>query len=237
VIGGDIQDDLAILDIEATGLPTVPLGTSEDLELGQPVVAIGYALGLAGGPSVTTGIVSSLTRRITVEDVNCIECENGQRVYTDVIQTDAAFNPGNSGGPLVDLAGRVVGINTAGAGSAENIGFAIQIDAARPIIEAAANDPAAPVAFMGVQFDFASSADGGALIAGVIDGGPADAAGVQPGDVVVAFDGEAVGSTDELGALIRSHAPGDVVEVGIVHPDGSEAVVTIELGLNPTATN
>jgi putative serine protease PepD len=236
VIGGDIQDDLAILDIDATGLPTVPLGTSGDLELGQPVVAIGYALGLAGGPSVTTGIVSSLTRRITVQDANCIECENGQRVYTDVIQTDAAINPGNSGGPLVDLAGRVVGINTAGAGSAENIGFAIQIDSAKPIIEDAANNPSAPVAFMGVQFDFASTGDG-ALIAGVIDGGPADDAGVQPGDVVVLFDGEPVGSTDELGALIRSHAPGDVVEVGIVRADGSEATVTIELGLNPTATN
>jgi S1-C subfamily serine protease len=236
VIGGDIQDDLAILDIDATGLPTVPLGTSIDLELGQPVVAIGYALGLAGGPSVTTGIVSSLTRRITVQDANCIECEAGQRVYTDVIQTDAAINPGNSGGPLVDLAGRVVGINTAGAGSAENIGFAIQIDSAKSIIEDAANNPSAPVAFMGVQFDFASTGDG-ALIAGVIDDGPADDAGVQPGDVVVLFDGEPVGSTDELGELIRSHAPGDVVEVGIVRPDGSEVVVTIELGLNPTATN
>ncbi len=237
VIGGDIQDDLAILDIDATGLPTVPLGTSGDLELGQPVVAIGYALGLAGGPSVTTGIVSSLTRRITVQDANCIECEDGQRVYTDVIQTDAAINPGNSGGPLVDLAGRVVGINTAGAGSAENIGFAIQIASAKPIIEEAANNPSAPVAFMGVQFDFDSPAGDGAVIAGVIDGGPAGTAGLLPGDVVVLFDGEPVSSTDELGELIRSHAPGDVVEVGLVRADGSEAVVTIELGLNPTATN
>ncbi len=86
-----------------------------------------------------------------------MECENGERVYTDVVQTDAAINPGNSGGPLVDLAGRVVGINTAGAGSAENIGFAIQIDSAKPIIEDAANNPSAPVAFMGVQFDFGST--------------------------------------------------------------------------------
>ena len=236
VIGGDIQDDLAILDIEATDLPTVPLGRSADLQLGQPVVALGYALGLAGGPSVTTGIVSSLTRRITVQDSNCIECEGGERVYTDVIQTDAAINPGNSGGPLVDLAGRVVGINTAGAGSAENIGFAIQIDAARPIIERAAEHPSAPVAFMGVQFDLDSPDGEGALIAGVVEGGPADDAGVLAGDVVVLFDGQLVSSTEQLGELIRSHAPGDHVDVGIVRADGSEEVVTLVLDLNPTAT-
>ncbi|MGH2658131.1 MAG: S1C family serine protease, partial [Actinomycetota bacterium] len=118
VIGGDIQADLAVLDMDAEGLPTVPLGDSDALELGQELVAIGYALGLEGGPSVTSGIVSSLTRQITVQDERCDACENRQRTYTDVIQTDAAINPGNSGGPLVDLAGRVVGINTAGAGTA-----------------------------------------------------------------------------------------------------------------------
>jgi putative serine protease PepD len=236
VIGGDIQDDLAVLEIEAKGLPTVPLGRSADLQLGQPVVAIGYALGLAGGPSVTTGIVSSLTRRITVEDANCAECEGGERVYTDVIQTDAAINPGNSGGPLVDLAGRVVGINTAGAGSAENIGFAIQIDAAKPVIEQAEDNPSPPIAFMGVEFDFASLDGDGVLIAGVVEGGPADAAGVLAGDVVVLFDGQLVSSAEQLRELIRSHAPGDQVEVGLVRADGSEEVVTLVLDLNPTAT-
>jgi len=235
VIGGDVQDDLAILDIEATGLPTLPLGRSADLQLGQQVVALGYALGLAGGPSVTTGIVSSLTRQITVQDANCLECVNGERIYNDVIQTDAAINRGNSGGPLVDLAGRVVGINTAGADSAENIGFAIQIDAAKAVIERAAADPSAPVAFMGVQFDIESPDTEGALIAGVVAGGPADDAGVEAGDVVVVFDGQIVGSTEELRELIRSHSPGDRVEVGIVRPDGSEEVVTLVLDRNPTA--
>ncbi len=151
VIGGDQQADLAVLQVDATGLPTVPLGDSDGLVLGQQVVAIGYALGLEGGPSVTSGIVSSLSRQITVADPGCTgECGNGQRSYTHIIQTDAAINPGNSGGPLVDLAGNVVGINTAGTTTAENVGFAIQIDSVKDTIFNAADNPNAPVAFMGI---------------------------------------------------------------------------------------
>lgn len=246
VIGGDIEDDLAILEVDAENLPTVELGESAGLELGQQVVAIGYALGLAGGPSVTTGVVSSLTRRITVPDDRCVECTQRQRVYTDVVQTDAAINPGNSGGPLVDLAGRVVGINTAGAGSAENIGFAIQIDAAKPIIFQAARHPSEPVAFMGIssadasdaqiQFDFGPPVADGAVIVDVVEGGPADRAGIQVGDVVVLFDDEPVDSAETLGTLIRSHEPDDEVTVGVVHPDGSRDVISLVLGVNPVAT-
>jgi S1-C subfamily serine protease len=246
VIGGDIQADLAVLDIDASDLPTVPLGDSADLRLGQQVVAIGYALGLEGGPSVTTGIVSSLTRRIVVPDTNCFECENQQRVYAEVIQTDAAINPGNSGGPLVNLAGEVVGINTAGAGSAENVGFAIQIDAAKDVIFGAVEDPSAPVAFMGissgdasdpqVQFQFDPPVDEGALTVSLVAGGPAEEAGIVVGDVVVLFDGDAVTTAEQMGELIRAHEPGDIVEVGVVHQDGSQEVITVELGVNPIAT-
>ncbi len=249
VIGGDVQDDLAVLDIEATDLPTVPLGSSGDLELGQRVVAIGYALGLAGGPSVTTGVVSSLTRQVTVQDPNCpaTECgPNQERVYTDVIQTDAAINPGNSGGPLVNLAGEVVGINSAGAGSAENIGFAIQIDAAEPVIFQAAENPSQPVAFMGVgssdasdpeiQFEFDPPVDQGAVILNVVENGPAAGAGVQVGDVVVTFNGQPVTDSERLGELIRSQRPGDEVAVGVVHADGTQEELTVRLGVNPVAT-
>ena len=246
VIGGDIEADLAILDVQATDLPTVPLGDSSELRLGQQVVAIGYALGLEGGPSVTTGIVSSLTRRIVVPDVNCLECEQQRRVYGDVIQTDAAINPGNSGGPLVNLAGEVVGINTAGAGSAENVGFAIQIDVAEDVIFQAVENPSAPVAFMGissgdasdpqVQFQFDPAVDQGALIVSLVDGGPAEEAGIRVGDVLVVFGGDPVTGADQLGELIRSHEPGDQVEVGVVHADGSQDVLTVELGVNPVAT-
>jgi serine protease Do len=245
VIGGDIQADLAVLDVDAEGLPTVPLGDSDRLDLGQQVVAIGYALGLEGGPSVTAGIVSSLSRRITVPDPGCQECENEQRVYADVVQTDAAINPGNSGGPLVDLAGNVVGINTAGTTAAENVGFAIQINAAKPVIDHAVEEPNAPIAYMGIgardagdpaiQAQFDPPTDEGALILEVVPGGPADEAGVQVGDVVIAFDGEPTATAEALGGAIRSHEPGDVVDVQLIRASGEAVTVTLELGENRVA--
>ena len=134
VAATDQEHDLAVLRVDATGLPTVALGDSNDLQLGQQVIALGYALGLQGGPTVTSGIVSSLDRTIDVQDPNA---PSGTRTYADVLQTDAAINPGNSGGPLIDLAGNVVGIDSAGSSSAENIGFAIAIDAAKPLIQQA----------------------------------------------------------------------------------------------------
>jgi len=132
VIGGDQNADLAVLKIEAKGLHTVPLGNSGRLELGERVVALGYALALPGGPTVTSGIVSALGCTIQAQDPNCDTCKNGVRTYTGVVQTDAAINPGNSGGPLVNLAGQVVGIYTAGANQAENIGFAIATNGPGP---------------------------------------------------------------------------------------------------------
>lgn len=246
VIGGDVQADLAILDIDAEGLPTVPLGDSDTLNLGQQVVAIGYALGLEGGPSVTTGVVSSLARRITVPDPACPVSECGtdkERVYADVVQTDAAINPGNSGGPLVDLAGNVVGINTAGTSAAENVGFAIQINSVKLTILQAAENPNAPAGYMGIsttdlddpalQLEFHPSVDTGAAIVNVVPGGPADLAGMQLGDVVVELDGEEISSAEELGQAIRAHRPGATVDVVVVRSDGERVTLTIELGANP----
>jgi S1-C subfamily serine protease len=134
VVATDQQHDLGVLRVDASGLPTVTLGDSNDLQLGQQVIALGYALGLKGGPTVTSGIVSSLDRTIDVQDPNAA---SGTRTYADVLQTDAAINPGNSGGPLIDLDGNVIGIDSAGSSSAENIGFAIAIDAAKPLIQQA----------------------------------------------------------------------------------------------------
>ena len=195
---------------------------------------------------MTAGIVSSLSREITVADPNCpiADCgESQERVYTDTIQTDAAINPGNSGGPLVDLAGNVVGINSAGANQAENVGFAIQIDSAQPTIFQAADNPDAPVAFMGigstdvgdpqVQFELNPSVDAGALIASVVPGGPADEAGVTEGDIVVEFDGASIETAEDLGEAIRAHGPGDTVEVVLVREGGERVTVTLELGVNP----
>src|SRR5439155_15985804 len=128
--------------------PTVALGDSSQVLLGESVIALGYALALPGGPTVTSGIISSLARTVQASDPNA---PNGSRTYQDALQTDAAINPGNSGGPLVDLAGNVIGINTAGNAQAENIGFSIAIDAVKPIIEQALLHPKQAAAYIGVS--------------------------------------------------------------------------------------
>lgn len=239
VIGGDPEADLAVLDVDAEGLPTIPLGNSDELRLGEPVVALGFALALEGGPSVTSGIISALGRTITAGD-----SAGASRTYEDLIQTDAAINPGNSGGPLVDLAGRVVGINTAGvqAGSAENIGFAIAVDRARDVILDAIRNPAAPVAYVGVSTQTVDATialqlnlpvEQGALVVDVAPGGPADEAGIVPGDVIVRI-GETETSGDELvREAIVQHRPGDRIEVTVVRSDGSTETVSVTLGVRP----
>src|SRR6266511_1116946 len=242
VIGGDSEADLAVLKIQASGLHTVPLGNSGRLELGERVVALGYALALPGGPTVTSGIVSALGRTIQAQDANCDTCRNGVRTYTDVVQTDAAINPGNSGGPLVNLAGQVVGINTAGANQAENIGFAIGTNAARPIIDEAASNPSAPVAYLGVTtqdvspslaLQFGLAVQSGALVIDVVPGGPGDRAGIRQGDVIIGLDGKDVTDSTSLRELILSHRPGDDVAIGVVTPGGQEQTITATLGVNP----
>ena len=242
VIGGDQNADLAVLKIDATGLPTVALGDSSKLALGQRVVALGYALALPGGPTVTTGIVSALGRSISAQDPNCDTCKNGRRDYSNVIQTDAAINPGNSGGPLVNLAGQVVGINTAGAGGqAENIGFAIAINATEPTIAGAIANPSAPVAYLGVvtqdvspslALQFGLTAKSGAYVVDVSPGGPAEKVGVKPGDVIASFDGKTITSSEQLGQEIHALKPGDQVKVELVTPQGPK-IVTVTLGVNP----
>jgi serine protease Do len=136
VAAQDVAHDLAVLKVDATGLPTVSLGNSSGVQLGQRVVAIGYALALNGGPTVTAGIISSLHRTIQVEDPNATSL-GGTRTYRKVFQTDAAINPGNSGGPLLNLRGQVVAIDNAGSQQAQNIGFAIPIDEAKPLVDRA----------------------------------------------------------------------------------------------------
>ena len=242
VIGGDQNADLAVLKIHASGLHTVPLGNSGRLELGERVVALGYALALPGGPTVTSGIVSALGRTIQAQDPNCDTCKNGVRTYTGVVQTDAAINPGNSGGPLVNLAGQVVGINTAGANQAENIGFAIATNAARSIIDEAATNPSAPVAYLGITtqdvspslaLQFGLPVQSGALVLDVVPGGPADRAGISQGDVIVGLDGKDVIDSTSLRELLLSHRPGDRVAVGMVTQGGQRKTITATLGVNP----
>jgi S1-C subfamily serine protease len=249
VIGGDCEHDLAIVKIDATGLATVPLGTSDDLQLGQRVVALGYALALDGGPTVTTGIVSSLGRTIKAQDPNCDEttCGSSQtRTYADIIQTDAAINPGNSGGPLVNLRGEVVGINSAGSQNAENIGFSIPIDAAKETIAQAERDPLAPSAYIGVITADVSSTDvslqvppgvdAGAFVLSIVADSPAQSAGIHEGDVIVSVDGQAVEDPIGLGKILAGLKPGAKVPVDTVQADGSPRTVTVTMGTRPLPT-
>jgi S1-C subfamily serine protease len=245
VIGGDCQHDLAVLKVDANGLPTVPLGDSSALQLGQPVVAIGYALALEGGPTVTSGIVSSLDRTITVPDPSCTVCQNGQRVYTDVIQTDAAINHGNSGGPLLNLAGQVVGINSAGDDNAQNIGFAIAIDSAESAIQEAVSDPLAAAAYLGVTsqtvtpgiaMQLGLPVDTGAYVIATTNGGPASQAGIKDGEVITAIDGSTVSSADDVGSILAKLSPGQTVSVDLTVPNGGTRSVDVTLGTRPLPT-
>jgi S1-C subfamily serine protease len=245
VIGGDCQHDLAVLKIDATGLPTVPLGDSGALVLGQRVIAIGYALALEGGPTVTAGIVSSLDRTITVQDPSCRVCKNGARVYSNVIQTDAAINHGNSGGPLLNMAGQVVGINSAGSDTAENIGFAIAIDSAKDTIQQAVANPLAPAAYLGISSQSVTPAlavqlglpvQSGAYVIATTTGGPAQRAGIKNGDVIVAVDGKAVTTADDVGTILAGLRPGLSISVDLVSSSGARRSVNVTLGARPLPT-
>jgi serine protease Do len=224
-LGGDGLADLAVLKIDGQDLPSVDLGDSDRLKLGETVVALGFALGLEGGPSVTSGIVSATGRTIRARG-------GGGARYEDMIQTDAAINPGNSGGPLVDLSGRVVGINTAGvpAGQGENIGFAIAINRARPVIEHAVENPEEPVAFLGVSTSDVTpevatarglSVTEGAYVEEVVEGGPSEEAGVQVGDVIRSLAGQAVADSNDVLDRLLEHEPGEEVSVTVVRGDDS----------------
>ena len=245
VIGGDCEHDLAVLKIDAQGLSPLGLGSSADLLLGQQVVAVGYALALEGGPSVTAGIVSSLDRTIQVSDPQCTVCPNGIRTYSQVIQTDAAINHGNSGGPLVDMSGRVVGINSAGSDTAENIGFAISIDSAKGPIRQAISHPLQASAYLGVStrdvtpdlaFQLGLPVEKGAFVLATLTGGPAAEAGIGEGDVIVEVDGKSINAAADLGRVLDTLKPGDAVDVKVIGSNGQERTVSVKLGTKPLPT-
>lgn len=227
VIGTAAERDLAVVRVDARNLVPIRIARSSSLRLGDDVIAVGYPLGL-GGPTVTSGIVSGLNRTVEPGD--------GARLE-GLLQTDAAINPGNSGGALVDRAGRLVGINTAAArgDAAENIGFAIEIDAALPIIEEIRSEPEATRAWLGisiasVESDSAAVALGldpatrGVRVTEVYESGPAARAEVVPGDVIVALDGEPIGSARALTAAVAQLDPGDSVELELIDTAGPRLV-------------
>ena len=235
IVGTDVLNDLAVLRIDADGLPAVAIRPeSEPLLVGETVVAIGSPFGLDA--SVTAGIVSALNRDLPIPGTN-------DRIPA-VLQTDAAINPGNSGGALVDLEGRLVGINTAifsRTGSNEGIGFAVTSSQAVSSAEQLIRQGFVRYPLLGITgtdvSEEVATAFGlpdrrGAVVESVQDGSGADAAGMLPGDVIVAVDGAELTSMSQLVAEVRRRAPGDVVRFGIVR-DGQRLELAVTLGERP----
>jgi serine protease Do len=243
VYGIDTLTDLAIVKIDATGLPAATLGSSEDLQLGQLAIAIGNPLGNFEN-TVTTGVVSGLGRQIQAGDSNGASSEQ----LNNLIQTDAAINPGNSGGPLINSAGQVIGINTAVNENAQGIGFAIPISVAKPIAQLALAGKPIARPWIGVYYklvdvqvakDLGLSVDHGVLIdppangaPAVFAGSPADKAGLKEGDVVIAVDGAVIDAEHDLSTRILPHAPGDTVSLTVVR-SGKTLEVKVTLGTLP----
>jgi serine protease Do len=229
VVGVDATDDLAVVKVDVTGMTPLPIGSSADMHVGDAVVAVGNALALPGGPTATQGIVSALNRSI--------DTDNGEHLAR-LIQTDAAINPGNSGGPLLDSAGEVIGINTAGASNAENVGFAIALDGAKPILDELAQGKPHVKAFLGVQTatvtaDTAQQAnlsvDEGAYVQGVTADSAAEIAGVKVGDVITKIDDTAITSSDDVGTALSGHEPDDSITI-VVRRGDDDVTVTAKLG-------
>jgi serine protease Do len=218
LVGSDPANDLAVVRIDAHDLPVAELGNSSELRVGQTVIAIGNPFGLVGGPSVTVGVVSALNRHILAE-----------RVYENLIQTDASINPGNSGGPLLDLTGGVVGINTANIPGAQGIGFAIPINTAKAVLDDIVRYGRVTRPWLGVigldvspeiarRFNLTVSS--GILAMQIIPESPAERAQLQSGDVIEGIDNKQLDSMEDLQREIRTRRAGDSVSLIIVR--GSE---------------
>ena len=230
VLAADIGNDLALLKVNATNLVAATFAKPGSVRVGDQVVAIGYALALDGGPSVTTGIVSALKRTIFTES----------GALNSLIQTDAAISSGNSGGPLANMRGEVIGINTAVArgdtnSAANNIGFAISVDETLAVLEQLREQAAGTSraeGFLGVSLEPRTDGGVGSIIATVQPGSPAEEAGINEGDIVLAVDGEPVNGQAGLVAAIRDRSPGDTISVELVR-DGERVTVTATLVARP----
>ena len=231
-IARDPRTDLAVIKIEGDNIRPAELGDSESLLVGEDVIAIGNALALDGGPTVTSGIVSYVGRSI--------QEPNGAVLY-NLIQTDAAINPGNSGGPLLNIEGRVIGINTAIAVGAENIGFAISIVPALPIIEQLIQKGYVAWPWLGVGLQTVTpqisvyydlKVDEGVIITTLVPDSPASRAGLQVGDIIIRFGGQEMNDTDELIKAIRAHRIGDRIEIVYVRGESEQSTWAL-LGESP----
>ncbi len=225
VLARDPQQDIALIKINAAGLPTLTLGDSSTLELGQTAIAIGNALGQFSN-TVSVGVVSGLSRDITANGALY-----GSETINGVIQTDAAINPGNSGGPLLNLRGQVIGIDTAVVSGAQNIGFALPINSAKKDILQVESGGTIAMPYLGVSYVTVDSSvaaqdslsvDYGALVQGgsgqpaVVPGSPAAKAGLQSGDIILSVNGVNVDQNNTLSALINQHKVGDTITLTVL---------------------
>jgi S1-C subfamily serine protease len=254
VVGYDQTKDVAVLQLQgASGLPTVNLGSSSTVAVGQKVVALGNAGGKGGTPSVVTGKITGLNAAITASD----EGSGTSEQLNGLIRHNAPIQPGDSGGPLVNTAGQVIGIDTAGSSSSSpqetaqttaTQAFAIPINEALSIANqieaghASATVHIGATGFLGVEVSSASSAaaegvptGSGAAIAGVLPGSPADNAGITVGDVITSVDGQAVSSPSALQAAMEQHGAGNRVTVGWTDADGQSQSASVTLGAGPAA--
>ena len=230
LMGRDNSYDLAVLKIDVTSAPTLQLGNSDLVQVGDSVIAIGSPLGLSG--TVTSGIISSKNRAVTTGN------GNGESSFINALQTDAAINPGNSGGPLVDSTGAVIGVNSAIAtlGSSSQsgsigLGFAIPINQAKKTAEQLIKTGSATYPIMGISVDTRFTGTGAQIStdgAGVTPAGPADKAGLKAGDIITTLDGVEINNSDELIVAIRSKSVGDKVKIKYTRNNISrEATVTL----------
>ncbi|MEO7617992.1 MAG: trypsin-like peptidase domain-containing protein [Candidatus Saccharibacteria bacterium] len=245
IVATDANNDYAFIRIKATGLPAAKLGNSSNVQIGQRVVAIGNALGQFQN-TVTDGIISGKGRPITASDSGTGE---GAEQLQNLFQTDAAINPGNSGGPLVDLDGNVIGMNTAVAGNAQNIGFAIPIDEIKSAISSVEKQGKIEKPYLGVRYIqitpvFAKannlSVTTGALLISdganlaVLANSPAAKAGLKEGDIVSKIAGQQVDQDHTLTSLLSKKHVGDKVKIEYLR-DGKSTTVEITLELSPTS--
>jgi serine protease Do len=231
VVGTDAPTDLAVLKIDATNLTPATLGDVSDLQVGEEVVAIGYALDLPGGPTVTRGVVSAKGRII----------QEAPYSISDAIQTDASINPGNSGGPLVDDHGEVVGIDTAIVAQAQNIGFAISIDLAKPLVQEIIQKGSVSRGFLGVSTvdvtpslaaSFNLPVDRGIGVASVQRGSPADSAGLRVNDIIVRLGEVTINSSGDLLQALTKYRAGDKITV-VFYRGGQQQEAEVTLTQHP----
>ncbi|HAQ41194.1 MAG TPA: protease [Clostridiales bacterium] len=233
VLWYDTTLDLAIVKINKTGLPTVELGNSDELKVGEPAVAIGNPMTLDLERTVTQGIISGLNRSIAFDDGTVIE---------PLIQTDASINAGNSGGPLFNAKGQVIGINTAKMSTAEGLGFSIPINTAKPIIDQIIKDGKLSEVYVGIKgvdvetyetaLGIDIAAEYGVVVVETTANSPAAEAGLKAGDVVTAIDGDKIQSMSDLKRNLYEYKDGDKVEMTIIR-NGEEQKITMTLKNKP----